>query len=164
MTMIVKRWALAATLLIACGASLADELTEEKRADIHKLLEMTGAANLGRQVGAAAAAQTGEMIKRQKPETPQRAIDILPAEVAAVFDAHMAEFTAMLVPIYDRHFTGPEIKEMIAFYSTPIGKKTVSVLPQLSMEAMVAGQKWGQALGPEVVERIKARLKKEGFE
>lgn len=159
-----NRWALAATLLLACGASLADELTEEKRTDIHKLLEITGATNLGRQMAAAAAARTGEMIKRQKPETPQRAIDVLPEEVGAVFDAHMGEFTAMLVPIYDRYFTGPEIKEMIAFYSTPIGKKTVSVLPQLTMESMAAGQKWGQGLGPEVVERLKARLKKEGFE
>ena len=160
----LNRWALAATLMFACGASLADDLTDEKRADIHRLMEMTGAANLGRQIAAAAAAQTGEAIKRQKPETPQRAIDVLPSEVGAVFDAHMGEFTAMLVPIYAKYFTGPEIKEMIVFYSTPLGQKTVSVLPQLSMEAMTAGQKWGQALGPEVVERIKARLKKEGME
>jgi len=61
--MMRNRWALAATLLIACGTSLADELTEEKRTDIHKLLELTGAANLGRQMAAAAATRTGEMIK-----------------------------------------------------------------------------------------------------
>jgi hypothetical protein len=159
-----RRWAFAATLLLACGTSVADELTEEKRADIQRLMEMTGAANLARQMASAAASQIGQMIRKSKPQTPQRAIDVLPAEIGAVYDAHMTEFTAMLVPIYDKYFTAGEIKEMIAFYSTPLGRKTVSVLPQLSLEAMEAGQKWGQSLGPEVVERIKARLKKEGIE
>jgi hypothetical protein len=51
---------------------------------------------------------------------------------------------------------------MIRFYSTDLGKKTIRVMPALMQESMAAGQQWGQALGPQIEERVKARLKKEG--
>jgi len=34
--------------------------------------------------------------------------------------------------LYDKYFTNEEIKGLIAFYESPIGKKTIQVLPALS--------------------------------
>ena len=39
-------------------------------------------------------------------------------------------------PVYDRFFTAGEIKDLIAFYKTPTGKKTLEVTPQLMAETM----------------------------
>jgi hypothetical protein len=48
---------------------------------------------------------------------------------------------------YDRHYSHEEIKELIQFYQTPVGKKLAEVGPQITTELMAQGQKFGQELG-----------------
>ena len=68
-----------------------------------------------------------------------------------------------LYPVYDKYFTHQEIKELMAFYETPSGKKAILVLPTVINEAMGIGQGWGQALGPEIERRVNAALTREGL-
>jgi uncharacterized protein len=35
-------------------------------------------------------------------------------------------------PVYDQYFTESDLKDLVAFYKTPIGRKLVSISPQLS--------------------------------
>lgn len=138
-------------------------LTPEKRADIERLLEMTGATSLGKQMGVAMVAQLTPTLQKAYPDIPQRVLDALPAEVGAVFEANMASFKEIIIPLYHSYFTGDEIKEMLKFYSTALGQKTIRVMPALMQESMLAGQQWGQSLGPQIEARIKAKLKSEGI-
>jgi hypothetical protein len=142
----------------------AEELSPEKRLDIERLLELTGAASLGLQMATAVATQMSQVIKKARPDIPQKVLDVLPEEIVAVFDSNIGSFKDTIIPVYHKHFTGEEIKEMIRFYSTDLGKKTIRVMPALLNESMVAGQKWGQSLVPEINQRVRARLKKEGIE
>jgi len=47
--------------------------------------------------------------------------------------------------LYDKYFTEDEVADLISFYKTQTGKKTLSVLPQLFAESI---QKTGETLGP----------------
>ena len=47
--------------------------------------------------------------------------------------------------LYDKYFTEDELKDLISFYKTPTGKKTLSVLPQLFGESI---QRTGEKLSP----------------
>ena len=156
-------------LLLAVFSSLAplvaaEELTPQKRADIERLLEMTGATRVGKQMAAVSASHMVQSLKLSHPGIPQKALDMLPAEVGAVFDAHIPAFVAQIIPVYHRYFTAEEVKGMIAFYSTDLGRKAISAMPGLMTESMMIGQKWGEGLSPELAERVRARLKKEGIE
>ena len=142
----------------------ADAMPAEKRADIEHLLEMTGATSIGKQMAVLTVAQLTQMLRQTHPGIPQKALDVLPAEIGAVFDEHIQSFKETVIPIYDKYFTGEEIKEMIRFYSTDLGKKTIKVMPALVGESMAAGRKWGEALGPEIARRVRARLQQEGVE
>ena len=73
-------------------------------------------------------------------------------------------FVDLIVPVYAKHFTNDELDALIAFYQTPVGRKTVSVMPQVTQEAMQIGQRWGQSLGPIIVERVKTRFREQGIE
>ena len=158
-------WVMVVALSLLGGRCLAaEQLSAEKKADIEHLLEMTGAASMGKQMAVLTVAQLTQMLRRTHPEIPQKALDVLPAEIGAVFDEHMDSFKATVIPIYDKYFTGEEIKEMIRFYSTDLGKKTIKVMPSLLGESMQAGRKWGESLGPEIARRVRARLKQEGIE
>jgi len=53
----------------------------------------------------------------------------------------------LTVEKYDKYLSEEEIKALIQFYSTTLGQKTLSVLPQLMVELQGESMKWGQDLG-----------------
>jgi len=42
------------------------------------------------------------------------------------------------IPVYDKHFTEQQMRDLITFYKTPTGKRMIEVTPQLTMELMTA--------------------------
>ena len=54
---------------------------------------------------------------------------------------------ALVVPVYDKHYSDDEIKQLIAFYETPIGKRTVTEMPQVLAESQQVGSKYGETVG-----------------
>lgn len=57
------------------------------------------------------------------------------------------QFVDLAVARYDEHFSGAEIKGLIDFYQTPLGRKMTTVLPTLTAELQQDGQKYGQEIG-----------------
>lgn len=47
------------------------------------------------------------------------------------------------VPIYQKHLTLDDLKKIVAFYESPVGKKLGAVTPAITMEGMTAGQQLG---------------------
>jgi len=153
----------AALSSLAAGAA-ADDLTPQKRADIERLLEMTGATRIGTQMATLSAAHMVQSLKASHPEIPQKALEALPAEVGAVFEANIGTFVTSIIPLYHRYFTAEEIKGLIAFYSTNLGRKAISAMPGLLSESMTIAQEWGKSVEPAIAERVRARLKQEGVD
>jgi len=50
------------------------------------------------------------------------------------------EILAETVPIYARTFSADELKQMTAFYRTPVGAKMLAATPQLMAQGMQVGQ------------------------
>lgn len=124
------------------GAVRADETQKQK--DIRKLLNITGSGELGTQV-------MGQMIGNMKKAMPQ-----VPEKFWADFmkEVHTDELIDMIVPVYDRNLTHDDVKELIRFYESPTGKKFVSVLPKITQESMVVGEKWGRELAMKVMTKL----------
>jgi hypothetical protein len=158
------RTALLALLILFSAPSFADELTPQKRADIEQLLQMTGALAMGKQMSAMVVGQMTQMLRKARPDIPDRVIEILPEEVDGIITDNMGNLKELVIPLYHKHFTADDIKGLMRFYASPLGQKTIQAMPLLMNESMQVGQQWGQALGPEIQTRIRARLKKEGFE
>ncbi|HEX8605922.1 MAG TPA: DUF2059 domain-containing protein, partial [Pseudoduganella sp.] len=51
------------------------------------------------------------------------------------------EMLEAMVPIYARHYTVDEMRQMAAFYKTPVGQKSLRLMPQLMSEGMQVGQR-----------------------
>lgn len=73
---------------------------------------------------------------------------------ADVFDKQIIELNKKLVPIYKKHFTHDEIKGIIAFYQTEVGKKLAQKSVVLTQESMAIAQQWGMQLGQSIQEYI----------
>ena len=137
----------------------------QKNEDIRKLLNMTGSLKIGEQFAGAFSAQITAVIKKVQPSIPDSVITILDEEMKRLVEEAMTEKSGLveaLCGIYDKYYTHDEIKKLIEFYQTPVGKKTVAVLPSIMQESITAGQAWGQATAPILLERLKKRLKTRG--
>lgn len=145
----------------------ADELTPEKRADIRKLTEMTGAGKMAVQFADAMGQSTARTLKAARPDVPERVFAVINDELLALIQERMDTPGGLIdrvIPIYDRYFTHAEIKDLLAFYQTATGRKIVGVMPKVVSESFAAGQDWGKSLAPEIQRRVLATLKREGIE
>lgn len=61
----------------------------------------------------------------------------------------------LIIPIYKKYYTQEDLKAIIAFYETPVGKKSINVLPNITKDSMTAGQAWGLEIGTKVVNKLK---------
>ncbi len=127
-----------------------------------KLLEITGSLDMARQAADFTSQQMIDSIKKENPSVDPKVFTIISEETHKVISENMNAFIERIIPIYDKYYTDEDIKGVVDFYSTPLGKKMLSVMPVTLQESMAAGQKWGESLVPLLVERITARAKREG--
>ena len=151
-------------MIVSIDTTFSEDLTSEKKDDIKKLLDMTGALALGQQMANQVMLQLTQNIKARRPNIPQGVIEALRQEVNGVIRDNLPAFADAVIPLYHKHFTHEDIRGLINFYSTDLGKKAIGVLPLLMQDSMRTGQQWGQSLEPEIQRRILKRLKAEGIE
>ena len=64
-----------------------------------------------------------------------------------------------LIKIYTlfikKHLSHKDLKEIIKFYESPVGKKLVKSQPLIMKESFQIGTKWGQGVAKRVMEKIK---------
>src|SRR5262249_14591380 len=63
-----------------------------------------------------------------------------------------------LVRIYMDAYTQRELEDILAFYATPTGKKTIELMPELARKGAEIGQQRVQAHLPELQQAIMRRL------
>jgi hypothetical protein len=83
------------------------------------------------------------------PEQKKQALAKMEAELPGVVGAMQGvlndptmidDILAETVPLYARTFSADEIKQMTAFYRTPVGAKMLATMPQLMSQGMQIGQ------------------------
>ena len=89
-------------------------------------------------------------------------------EVAAIEEKQFAPRVSELVDatarIYAQHFTEPELKQLLAFYQSPVGKKALVEEPKVLDEAMAYAGTWGDNLSQEVIGDMREQMKKRGHD
>lgn len=124
-------------------------------------MEMTGSKDIGMQFGRVMTRQIYQMVKASNPEIPDRALGIIEEETTSLINSESDSLFEKLIPVYDKHFSAEEIKQLMAFYQTALGKKTIEVMPLVMQESMSVGQAWGQNLGPKLMAQLDQRFKAE---
>lgn len=57
----------------------------------------------------------------------------------------------LITGIYRKNFTLEEVLQLEAFYATPLGRKTISILPEITQEGAREGEKIGRYMGKVLV-------------
>ncbi len=132
--------------------AVADELAAMM--NIHREID-----NLVEAMDGNASSYIHRMNMKRRGETGKMVIDAL----TKAKQAHLKDIDAKTADVYARHFTADEIKQMIAFYKTPVGQKVLKLRPLLIDEAMNANAENIKIFMREGLGTVVDKLRKKGM-
>lgn len=122
----------------AAKTAPAKSIDPQKEADIRSLLELVGARDMIQDAANNSTEQYRQKLISLSPndDKAQDAINSYLAVFQKKFDVD--SLNDQLVAIYDKHYTGDEIKGLLQFYGSPLGQKTAAEMPKISKEIQLA--------------------------
>lgn len=136
--------AIAAALAALGAAPALAQPDADKDAVVREIIRVTGSADIGAQMVSAMIGQ----LKQSFPQVPPEQWD----ELTRSLDS--SEAVDLMVPIYGKHFSLPELRELLAFYSTPLGQKLIREMPAVMQESTAIGGEWGRRQMEEIIRRL----------
>jgi hypothetical protein len=89
-------------------------------------------------------------------------------EVASAVEKDYASRTKDLLDasarIYATHFTEPELKQLLTLYQSPLGQKIITEEPKAVEESMVMAGNWADNFSEDVINKMRAEMKKRGHD
>jgi uncharacterized protein len=79
------------------------------------------------------------------------------------YAAKRAELLDIVARTYAHHFTEQELKDIVAFYKTPSGKKMIAQEPAAIKESLDAAQLWANEFSDTVLQRFRTEMQKKGY-
>jgi len=155
-----------AALSLQAATASGQALDDSFRSDIEKVLEVTGAAQIATQTASLISRQLLETVRNTNPSISDRSLEVvnqvLESEFAKAFAGPDSLINKMVL-IYAKHFTHEDVRGLLAFYGSDLGKKTIAAMPLLLQEGAEAGREWGARQMPRIMGVVMERLKAEGL-
>ena len=153
--------ALGFALVALVGAASAQQPSPGALAAARELMELKGVKGLVEPVVVGVVQQTTGTILQTNPGL-SKDLDEVGAQLRAEYQPRIAEMTNEIVKLYAEKFTEQELKEAVAFYKSPTGKKILTEEPKILDESYARIQQWANRLQEEVTTRVRVEMKKRG--
>ena len=133
------------------GGRIADVIPKEKEDDIRRLVELVAPRDrINHQLN-----EVLELLKKAMPQVPEKTWNEVITELR--FNSDMV--LQIYMPIYDWHYTGEEIKQLLAFYESPMGRKEIRSSELMELQANARSMR----IGKELIERVQEKLRAKGY-
>lgn len=97
-------------------------------------------------------------VKTGGREFPKEAEYVLSKVVQEVARERLDDMDDQVIQLYDKYFTHNEIKQLLDFYRSPVGRKLERVAAPMNKEVFSVSFQWGVDLGGVVMEDIQASI------
>jgi len=159
-----SRWALAAAVLcLAASAAQAQTPSAGAVATARELLAVKGGTALFEPVIPGVVETTKNNLLPTNPGL-SKDLNEVSAQLRKEFDSKKAELDYEVAIIYAKHFTEQELKELVAFYKSPLGQKMLKEEPLAVDQSMKRAQDWSSDFADVVMSRFRAEMKKRGHD
>jgi hypothetical protein len=146
--------------LCLCSGAFAGQLSPEDRQEALRLIEALGGKDLILQY----VRQNIGLVKKFRPDIPADKMPLVEREIsAAVTEKIVAPggLAEQLLPVFAKHFSAQELRDLAAFYESPLGRKAVTVMPQALRESKDVAQRMAIGMIPELNQRVNDALKRD---
>ena len=107
--------------------------------------------------------QSKYMFEQQNPNLGNPLRDVA-TKLRNELAPRQAELNSEVAKVYASRFTEKEIKDLLAFYQSPLGRKLTAEEPKALDQSMTYAQDWARRLSDEVVTKMRAEMKKLGHD
>jgi len=149
----------------AAAAKKAPAIDAAIRADIERLMNITGQTQIAVQMATTMSDAILNSIQQTQKAVPPRVIevvkDVLQTEFAKAFAG--SDIKDKQIALYAKYYTHADVKGLIAFYESDLGKKAIANMPTLMREGASIGEDWAKDAMPGIMQILQARLKAEGL-
>jgi hypothetical protein len=154
-------WAGAVCLSLVTMSPAAMAADAAGIATAKQILSMTGATAMFNPLIAGVVEQARLLYLGQNPALAPD-LNQIAAQIRKDLQPRFSELTDEIAKLYADAFTDSEMKEILAFYQSPIGKKLIEVQPKMTEASMNFAQNWANKLSEEVTARMREELMRRG--
>ena len=144
----------------------ASSIPPEKKQSIEQLIDLTGSVSIVSLFTETFVLQILQAMQ-DKGKTPSDSVKRAVLKEAEKLIGKEIDvkggFKDQLCVVYNKHFTHEDLKKILEFYTSEVGKKLLKELPLLQQEGMEATQVWGQRVGPKIYPALKKNLLAKGI-
>ena len=126
-----------------------------------ELVELKGAGQMFDPIIVNIVEQTKGALLQTNPQLNKDLTDVSTA-LRGEFLPRGKELLAEAAKFYAQRFTEAELKELVAFYKTPVGRKMTQQEPQALDDTFKFVEQWTTRVGEDVMNRYRAEMKKKG--
>lgn len=151
----------AATLMLAGPVAYAQQPSAAAMATAKEIVSITGSTSLFDPLIAGVIEQAKILFLQQNPALAKDLNEIsvkLRAELAPRF----GELVNEVAKNYATRFNEQELKDLLAFYKSPVGSKLLSEQPKIVDTSLKFAQTWANNLSEQVIGKMREELKKKG--
>jgi hypothetical protein len=156
--------ALAAAVVIVCaGAASAQQPSAGAVAMAKEIISLKGATGLWDPIVPGVVEQAKNAFLQMNPQLSKDLTEVsmrLRSELAP----RLAQLTEEIARLYAGRFTEQELKDVLAFYKTPVGRKMIVEEPKVLEASMTHAQNWANKLSEEVLTKFRVEMKKKGHD
>ena len=158
----VARFAVAAVVLaVFIPAAHAQQPSAASIAVAKQLLSATGGNSVFTPLIAGVVEQAKLLFLQQDPGLAKDLNEVA-AKLRADLQPRFSEINDEVARLYATNFSEQELKDILAFYQSPAGKKMLTVQPKVIDSSMAFAQTWANKLSDEVIAKIRDEMKKRG--
>ena len=138
------------------AAVSAPQIDPAKAADIQRLIEVAGTRKLLTETMTSMQTNIRPTLVQALPPGPYREKLINLFFERLQTKMSIQQFLDMAVAAYDKYLTDDDVKALIAFYQTPLGQKTLTILPKMAADLQAQGMRIGEEAGRESMQEVLA--------
>jgi hypothetical protein len=142
--------------LESSSKSFADEPAAKKVADIRVFIDVSGVFDT-KQTANSVFEQLRPFMDEMDSERSDRLREFEAKffeRVLSAFDSKSCQLVEALVPVYDELFTEEDVRSLVQFYQSPLGRRYVEARPKLAAHSMALGQELMLQILPGIMKEL----------
>jgi len=152
-----------ALTMFAAPASAQQQPSAAALASAREIVDLKGAMTLFNPVVPGVVEKVKLTFLQANPNL-QRDLDSVANALRTEYQPRAAEIRDQIARLYTQHFNEQELKDILTFYKSPLGKKMNEEEPKFVDQSMVFVEGWAEKLSEEVIGKFRAEMKKKGHD
>jgi hypothetical protein len=155
--------AVAFGVAMSIGLASAQQPAPPALALAKELIVLKGSTQLWDAVVPGVIEQVKAVFMQTNPALGKELNDVA-AQLRTEYAPRASQLVDQVAQLYARTFTEQELKDALAFYKSPLGRKIVNEEPKVLDDGFRRIQQWANKFSEEVMSKMRAEMKKKGYD